>query len=190
MPVRLACVKPAASVRSEPGSNSQVEGTQIIKPKPNHPNTPKRICVHDCIQRRISPSPSQETTIKLLTSPRPVKPQPRLSRRNKSQPAGIKTSTRHKDLSHRDQPKPVRKDKQSRNAAYVSLSLNNNAKQRTDNQEWTSKAPSPANPNQSLAQKQNPPTENPPTQNQGQPSPHQKMGKLRKLSATLQRRRR
>ncbi|SOR31259.1 protein of unknown function [Methylorubrum extorquens] len=25
MPVRLACVKPAASVRSEPGSNSQVE---------------------------------------------------------------------------------------------------------------------------------------------------------------------
>lgn len=24
MPVRLACVKPAASVRSEPGSNSQV----------------------------------------------------------------------------------------------------------------------------------------------------------------------
>jgi hypothetical protein len=25
VPVRLACVKPAASVRSEPGSNSQVE---------------------------------------------------------------------------------------------------------------------------------------------------------------------
>ena len=25
MPARLACVKPAASVRSEPGSNSQVE---------------------------------------------------------------------------------------------------------------------------------------------------------------------
>ena len=29
MPVRLACVKPAASVRSEPGSNSQVENLII-----------------------------------------------------------------------------------------------------------------------------------------------------------------
>ena len=28
--VRLACVKPAASVRSEPGSNSQVESTEVL----------------------------------------------------------------------------------------------------------------------------------------------------------------
>ena len=30
MPVRLACVRPAASVHSEPGSNSQVESTEVL----------------------------------------------------------------------------------------------------------------------------------------------------------------
>jgi hypothetical protein len=134
--------------------------------------------------------PLAGSTIVLLTSPRPVKPSPACPDETKANRPVSKRRRVTRTYPYRDQPKPVRKDNQSRNAAYVSLSSNNNVKQRNQQTRPDQQGPNPATPTQGHAQKQNPPTENPPTQYLGQPTPHQKMGKLRKLSATLQRRRR
>ena len=68
MPVRLACVKHAASVRSEPGSNSQVHPAPSTKPKPRkaQPNQQHRRINPDL---NLTHKPNHNTGIHKTTPP-------------------------------------------------------------------------------------------------------------------------
>ena len=72
--VRLACVKPAASVRSEPGSNSQVETPERVLDV--EPCTSVTCCLQQVIIRssfyRSSPTNSEADTWIIAFATRPI----------------------------------------------------------------------------------------------------------------------
>ncbi len=75
LPLRLACVRPAASVRSEPGSNSQVNLTKNTQAETQMPNAKKtnRLLKHIDItsEHRKIPPPSPQTASQTKIPPCP-----------------------------------------------------------------------------------------------------------------------
>ena len=115
--VRLACVKHAASVRSEPGSNSQVH-LAVLKPQSEHrPNTqhqPKPALLinkHHSIYPRINqanihnqlkPNHSQHQA-KITSDPNQTQPQPS----KKPTPASTISSQHQKDAANLSLPQQI-----------------------------------------------------------------------------------
>ena len=92
MPVRLACVKHAASVRSEPGSNSQVHPArhaQSLGPQRDPGQT------HDQPNKQ-TPDPAKPDR---PSRPRGERTRPK-NRQNKTVNASKNTSAEHSDSSH------------------------------------------------------------------------------------------
>ncbi len=98
--VRLACVKPAASVRSEPGSNSQVEGSAsfqrfdrdwsltisvLSRAAKNLLTSPKHTGPRSASRRRRPDGLDPNVTVKVLSQPR--NPSRRTNRKTRKDPA-------------------------------------------------------------------------------------------------------
>ena len=127
--VRLACVKPAASVRSEPGSNSQVEGSTsfqrfdrdwsltisvLSRAAKNLLTSPKHTGPRSASRRRRPDGLDPNVTVKVLSQPR--NPSRRTNRKTRKDPAQmpnpwhpklpIREANRSRTLPERRSPIP------------------------------------------------------------------------------------
>ena len=95
---RLACIRPAASVRSEPGSNSQVQSTQHIYPQstPALTSTHQRYIHQALIRQGRRIQPPQTHSI------RPQQPYPTPPTNQQHTP--VNTSTYHQSVGYSDTP--------------------------------------------------------------------------------------
>ena len=180
VPVRLACVKPAASVRSEPGSNSQVE-----EPRKAHREfAPDSACIQAVSQSQPplfdeSQARPDRHRISMRSQPNaPVKKRKHPSRFIPSRPAlagpqGHQPETPPTFLF----PKPT-----------MSNSSPDLHPDETQPQEHHPQSPYPTHPNP--PRKANPDDAKPADPNPRSTTPHQKMGKLRSSATYKQRRRR